>query len=279
MRLSGRRLLATALAVLVCAGPAAAATPQAGWYRGTVAKALIGFRVSGGKVRLLRTGSLRLTCSDGTRRAAGISPTARSWTVRVRRGRFSANTAGHTVSSSGTLRFAGRFISRRRARGTLRVHLRYRDGAACDTGTRRFTATRRGGEPFPAPAQRIFAGRAAGNTLLEVAMSADGTTLRPRRMQAKMQCVDGSTVTLDVRNPTDPAVAANATFRGSWRFTPPKIPGHPDPSGGGIELSGRVTDTGLDGAARLGIGFVDGTSCDSGWLRFTCAGATGKALG
>lgn len=270
------RIVAAIAVVLLAPAGQAAGRPAAGKYRGTVAGASIGFTVKAGKVRALQYGRITARCDDGSRRGVLLkSPLPRRWSVAVRKGRFRKQTVMANSARIGPLTLAGRFTSRTRVRGTLRQQFMYiPTGARCDTGALRFRA-RRLGSTAPT-GYKIIAGSAADGSPLALALTTGGDAIRPKRMRATMQCSDGGTVTLDVRNPigTDAAVTDAGTYSGAWRFMPPAIAGRAEPSGGGVQLSGRVTATGLDGAARLTIGFVDGTSCDGGWTRFTIAGDT-----
>jgi hypothetical protein len=269
------RVAALAL-VIAMAAPAAAhaVRPAPGKYRGKVAGAAISFRVTThAKLRSLRTGRVRARCDNGTREKVWLNP--RRWVVSGRRGRYSSRRHIRLGDARSTVWWKTTFTSRRRARGTLRIRYTIlRTGTVCKTGVRRFKVKRRSTAPTSPP--RIFDGKTVDGSLLEIAMTPVGDAVRASRMRAKMQCSDGGTVTLDVKNPTGPdaPVTDSQTFSGSWNFLPPPIAGHAEPSGGGIQLSGRVTPTGLDGAARMTIGFMDGNSCDGGWQRFTIAGNT-----
>lgn len=279
-----RVLVAAALALLAGAPAANAATrPAAGWYGGKAAGAVVGLRVTGTAARGLRTGNLPATCADGVARTVRV-PVLGGWRASVRAGRLRSTvrvTDPFVAGQSGTATIRATFTGRRRATGTIRVRFSYPTGTTCDTGAVRLALARRGTEPVaPLPA-RWFAGRTADDSLLEFAMSPDGTGLRPARMRQAMACQAGGAVTLDITWPTggQMAVTPGATFASLYRFTPPPITGRPAPSGGAIEVSGRDTPTGLDGAARMTIGFADGTGCDGGWTRFTFAGNTSPVAG
>jgi hypothetical protein len=239
--------------------------------------------VSGTTARALRTGSLPATCADGVARTVRI-PVLGTWRASVRTGRLrsTARVADPMAAGqSGTATIRATFTSRRRASGTIRLRVAHPTGTTCDTGAVRFTATRRGSEPVaPLPA-RWFAGTTADGSLLEFAMSPDGTGLRPSRMRQALACQTGGSVTLDITWPQGDqmAVAPGGTFSALYRFTPPPIGGRPAPSGGAIEVSGRDTPAGLDGAARMTIGFADGSWCDGGWTRFTFPGNTAQTAG
>lgn len=286
---SGRALvpafvLLVAGMLLAAAPPSAGAAsrPSSGWYGGTAGSAVIGFRVTAtGAVRDLRTDRLTATCSDGIARSIGIRPGATgSRSTRVRQGRFSWTTGtgdDRVGGLRGRVTLTGSFASRRRARGTVRVTFTWPTGATCRTATRRFTATRRRSAPaVTVLGYRIFVGRAADGNPLELAMTEAGNALRVARTRAAMACTDGSTVTLEVQNPTggDVGITPEATYSGLFKVVPPAMPGRPAASGGAVEISGRVTPAGLDGAIRMTVGFVDGSSCDGGWIRFTLAGTT-----
>lgn len=279
-----RVLIAAALSLLAGAPVADAATrPAAGWYGGKVAGAVIGLRVAGTAARDLRTGNLSATCADGVARTVRV-PVLTGWRGSVRTGRLRSAVKVSdpmVAGQSGVAAIRLTFTSRRRASGAIRVRFTYSTGTTCDTGIIRFTLTRRASEPVaPLPA-RWFAGRTADGSLLEFAMSPDGTGLRPARMRQAMACQTGGSVTLDITWPTGDqmTVAPGGTFASLYKFTPPAITGRPAPSGGAIEVSGRDTPTGLDGAARMTIGFADGSWCDGGWTRFTFAGNTSPVAG
>lgn len=279
-----RAVIAAVLTVLAAAPAAPAAVrPASGWYGGKVAGAVIGFRVVAGSARELRTGTLAATCADGIPRTVRI-PVLGGWRASVRTGRLRSTatvTDPMVAGQSGRATIAVTFPSRRRGSGTIRVRFTYPTGTTCDTGAMRVAVTRRGSEPVaPLPA-RWFAGSTSDGSLLEFAMSPDGTGLRPARMKQAMSCSPAGSVTLDVTWPPGDqmTVAPGGTFSALYRFTPPAVAGRPAPSGGAIEVSGRDTPTGLDGAARMTIGFVDGSWCDGGWTRFTFAGDTSQTVG
>lgn len=284
-RMRSRTVLAASLAVAAGAAPSAdaATRPASGWYGGKAAGAVIGFRVGGGAARELRTGSLPARCADGIARTVRV-PVLGGWRASVRTGRPRATvriTDPMVAGQSGTATFRAVFTSRRRASGSIRVRVDHPTGTTCDTGPVRFAVARRAAEPVaPLPA-RWFAGRTADGSLLELAMSPDGTGLRPSRMRQEMACQPGGSVTLDITWPQGQqmTVAPGGTFASLYRFTPPAITGRPAPSGGAIEVSGRDTATGLDGAARMTIGFTDGSWCDGGWTRFTFRGITAPTVG
>lgn len=263
--------------VLVLAVPAEAAVrPRAGAYRGGAAGTTVSFRVTTARtIHSLKTGRLVARCDRGGARGASIATRPGEWTVRPsRRGVYRKVAGVLTEVRVGRLGFAARFTTATRARVTLQIRFTHTPtGARCDTGALRFVARRQGS----APAWRRVSGRTEDGSPLTIAVSADGTVLRPARMQARMTCADGSTVTLNVTNPIGPSVPAGTTFRGTWRYAPPAVPGHAAPSGGAVELSGRVTPTSIEGAARLSVGFTDGIGCDSGWtlFRFAATSAVG----
>ena len=261
---------------LALAVPAhAAVRPTPGTYAGKAGGVAVSFRVTSARtLQKLRTGRLIARCADGRRVGVKLQATGSRWTVAARRGAYRSTVGVGNATRRGTLWVRARFTSRTRARGTIRNRFRYRaTGIACDTGTRRFTVRLRRRTTTP---WRFFGGKTADGSPLSIAMNMGGTAVRPKRMRATMQCTTGGTVTLDVVNPVGPdaPVTDGATFRGAWRYKPPAVPGRPAPSGGAVELSGRVTATGLEGAARLSIGFMDGTSCDGGWSLFSIAGNT-----
>lgn len=269
------RVVAVAVVfAIAAASPASAVRPAPGKYRGKVAGVSISFRVTTqAKVHSLRTGRLRSRCDDGTTEKVWLN--THRWVVSGRRGQYRSRRQIRLADARSTVWWKTTFTSRRRARGTLRIRYTIMgSGVVCQTGTRRFTVRRR--RTAPTDPARIFDGKTVDGSLLEIAMTPAGDAVRATRMRAKMQCSDGGTVTLDVENPTGPdaPVTESQTFSGAWKFVPPPIEGRAEPSGGGIELSGRVTATGLDGAARLTIGFMDGSSCDGGWTRFTITGDT-----
>ena len=271
--------VAALAAVIAVAAPASALAvrPAPGKYRGKVAGVPISFRVTtDAKLRSLETGWLptrlddacpggpQIFSSTGRRRVSGRNGVYRERMVLT-----------PTSDDRATVWWNTTFTSRRRARGTLRLRATYLPtGEICETGVLHFRVKRRRTRP-PSP-PRIFDGTTDNGSPLEIAMTAAGDAVRPSRMRAKMQCSDGGTVTLDVKNPTGPdaPITESRTFSGSWHFVPPSIDGRAEPSGGGIELSGRVTGTGLEGAARMSIGFMDGNYCDGGWTFFNIAGNT-----
>lgn len=279
-----RATIPCALAALLLALPAVApaAKPAPGRYTGKVAGASLAFEVRGGAIRALSFGRVVARCDDGTTRGVRLQPLPARWSVSVRGGRFGESTAIGNATRLGTLAFAGRFPTRDRARGTLRHEfLHVPSGARCDTGTLRFSARRRAGGS-PATTWQVLTGSTDSGSTLDIAVSAAGDAVRPARMVAATTCGDGGSVTLDVVNPTgaDAAVTAERTFSGLWRFVPPAVAGRPAASGGAVELSGRMTSTGLEGAARLTVGFEDGSWCDSGWQLFSLQGGVpvGRSL-
>lgn len=272
-----------AVAGLCAPGTAMAAVrPASGWYAGTTNGALIGLQITTtGTARGLRAGVLVTRCDDGHPRRVTIPiGAARGFRKSARSGRLQATVVFADTASAargGRATITATFRSSTRASMVLRVRFRTPTGARCDSGTRRFTLRRRASQPIPAAAPaRIFAGVTAAGQPLEVAMTVGGDALRVVRMRAVMNCTTGGSVTLDVWAPTGPdtPITATGTYAASFHVDPPAIPGRAQPSGGGVQISGRVTATGLDGAVRLGIGFTDGSSCDGGWTRFTLPGNT-----
>jgi hypothetical protein len=281
------RLGALALLAAGTAGaaptPAAAAAP--GWYGGTAAGAPVGFRVTArGAVTDLRAGRLPASCAGGTAREIGIRPGATGTrAARVRAGRVGWTTSigdDEVVGLRGRATLAGRF-SVRAFRGTLRVSFRWPDGASCRTRTLTLRAARRAGElAVPVLGYRIFVGRDAAGAPLELALRSDAATLRVARYRARMTCPGAAALTVEVVNPVGPDLGiADGRFGGLLRFAPPVVPGRAAPSGGAVEISGRVNPGNLDGAVRLTSGFADGSACDGGWVRFTLAGPTSGAVG
>lgn len=268
------RRCAIAVALLLATPAAAAVRPAPGVFAGPVGKTRITFRaMPNHTLKSLRVARLAVHCSDGSRSSVAIRPVG--WNPAVRGGRVRSRKNAREGNVRGFVAFTATFTSRNRARGTVRIRWWSATGPSCDSGARSFTARRRGSSAPAAPA-RPFAGKTVDGSVLRLAMTAAGDGVRPTRMRAKAACSDGGAVTLDVTKPAGgyAAVTDTRTFSGTWKFTPPPIPGRAAPSGGAILLSGRVTASGLDGAARLTWGFMDGSSCDSGWQRFTIAGNT-----
>lgn len=266
--------------------PAPAAAVPAGWYGGTAAGAPVGFRVTArGAVTDLRSGRLPATCAGGAARTIGIRPgVTGTRSSRIRAGRVRWTTSigdDEVVALSGRATLAGRFSGSRLFRGTLRVSFRWPDGAACRTRELRIRAARRAGElAVPVLGYRIFVGRDVAGAPLELALRSDGAALRVARYRTRMTCDGGTSLTLEVVNPVGPDLGTAAgRFGGLFRYSPPAVPGRAAPSGGAVEVSGRVNPANLDGAVRLSAGFTDGSACDGGWVRFTLTGPTGGAVG
>jgi hypothetical protein len=95
------------------------------------------------RVKKLTFGSLRVTCSDGSRGAVNLPGTPAKRSYRLRRGRFvfTVKASGADPQHAGT-RVTGR-LKGRKATGTVRIVLRRSSPTGtlvCDTGRHKWSA-------------------------------------------------------------------------------------------------------------------------------------------
>jgi hypothetical protein len=115
-----------------------------GWFGPVDPNGTVGFNVrktsTGKKVKKFTWVDVPMTCSDG----AHLSDVQFLFAMPVKQGEFKGKAVNDVINPTATATAAGKFVSKKKARGTLRVQGDLGGLTGCDTGKRPWKAFKGG---------------------------------------------------------------------------------------------------------------------------------------